>query len=378
MLAVMLTGGGARGAFQVGVLKAVSEMLKEAGEPFSADIWSGMSAGSINATHMASFSDDLGDGISRLEQLWSGLRASSIYRHDFASMGKIGFGWLTDATFGSLVKRKKANFLLDNSPLEGLLQREMDLERLARNLEKGCCKHLVVTAFDYVKAQTVHYVQSHSPVLGWQKRHQRSQKDNISCDHIMASCAIPIVFPARKLENEASFGDGSFRNTVPLSPLLQLGADEILLVGVQNPEHMRERKEVLQKPSIARMFGLILNSLFFDSLEVDHRRLQDLNRIEESLLGRSKVEGGLRKVDSIYVQPSVDLGAIAVEHIKELPSTVHYLLRGLGSNEEAAEVASYLLFESAYTEKLMEIGYDDAMRCREKILELFSRRVDQS
>lgn len=369
-IAISLTGGGARGSYQAGVLLGLSEILKEhglVGKHNPIKYWCGVSAGAINAAYCAGGSEALDGSASRLAQIWDGLTPSRIYRTDVRSVGKNSLRWLKDLTLGPLVHNHSARALFDTTPLFELIDQGVFWDRIGKNISEGFIKALGCSAYSYRDARTITFLQSASDA-GWDKPKRASHKTMIDSRHVMASCAIPILFPSHDIDGEY-FGDGSFRDTAPLAPPIHLGAKKIMVVGVQGPSERLGKIET-GDPGVARIAGTILNALFFDTLAIDLERMNHMNEIVRALKKDIHTERSeYTAIDFKVIQPSRDISAIAYEKIRGLPRTVDYLLAGLGTRSETATLASYILFDSSFTSELIELGYADIKAQRQSLID---------
>lgn len=363
-LALVLPGGGARGAFQVGVLKAIAELLPPGSHnPFS--ILSGTSAGAINATVIASKARRLQLATKELERVWGGFESRQVFKSDALTMLKSSGHWLSALVFGGLGVRNPRS-LLDNSPLETLLQRNVRFSRIQYGIDRGYLDALAVTAAGYSSARSVTFFQGSARSMPWERTRRVGIKGPIQLDHLMASIAVPMVFPPRLIRGEY-YGDGAMRQATPLSPVVHLGADRILVVGVRDEvaSPAADPSATPVFPNFGQIAGYMLDTLFLDGLYSDLERLTRIN----DLLDAHKPPSGqpsssrMRPIDTMVVVPSQDLREVAARHVKSLPRPVRLLLRGVGGKRHSENrLLSFLLFESSYTQALIDLGYKDAMR----------------
>jgi NTE family protein len=364
---LVLTGGGARAAYQVGVVKAVRDLLGEpARNPFP--ILCGTSAGAINAACLAASADDFSGGVAKLLAFWEGMRCAHIYRTDAWSIMKSGASWLGALM---LLSRRNPVALLDNAPLRELLEKNIAIERIQAHLDSGALYAVCVTASGYTSGQSVSFFQGGSGLEGWERNQRIGAAVALKIDYLLASAALPFLFPAVKLHREY-FGDGSMRQIAPVSPALHLGADRVLIVGSgrQSVEQPRARSNVY--PSLAQVAGHALNSIFLDSLMVDIERLERINRTLKLVPPEAMKDAQLRPVKVLFITPSQPLERIAARFVHELPRSVRFILRPTGAlNRSGSNLASYLLFEQAFCRALIDLGYDDTVRREAEVREFF-------
>jgi NTE family protein len=366
---LVLTGGGARAAYQVGVVKAVREILGSPKKnPFP--IVCGTSAGAINAATLAVFADDFSQAVSNLLEVWENMHCSRIYRTDAWNILKSGARWLAAMM---LVSRTNPISLLDNAPLCEMLERNLPFERIQQNIDSGALYAVCVTASGYTSGQSVSFFQGGSGLEGWERNQRIGAAVTLKLEYLLASAALPFIFPAVKVHREY-FGDGSMRQIAPVSPALHLGADRVLIVGTgrQPTDQPRTRSSVY--PSLAQIAGHALNSIFLDSLMVDIERLERINRTVNLIPPERLAESHLtlRPVKVLFIAPSQPLERIATRFVHELPRTVRAILRPTGAlNRSGSNLVSYLLFEQSFCRALIDLGYHDTLGREAQVKELF-------
>ena len=368
---LILPGGGARNAYQAGVLKAIDEILPAASKnPFQ--VISGTSSGALNAAVLASNAINFSAGITRLGGIWANFHCGKVFHADSWTAIKSGLRWAS--SFATAGMGSGPRSVLDNRPQREFIESHIRLARVQHAIDSGALRALAITTSGYSSGRSICFYQGIHGLKPWQRTRRIGVPEEITIDHLMASTAIPLVFPAVWLHNEY-YGDGSMRENAPLSPAIHLGADRLLIIGVRStvPDQIPADKNKTPYPSIGQISGFMLDSLFLDSLDADIERLNRINHMIADNGARSVTAGTttLRDIDFLMISPSKDVREIAERHITDFPRSVRLLLKGLGAlSHEGRPLISYLLFEAAYCQELMELGYRDGLDAHAQITEL--------
>jgi len=379
---LILMGGGARAAYQAGVLEAIWSILRDEGWPAACNpfqVICGTSAGAITAAALACRADRIDEAIGTVLDTWSRVRAGDVYRVDVPGALSNALHWVLALGFGWLV-RTRPRSLFDNTPLNGLLSRLIDPACLARAIDSGALHAFAVTASSYTSGQHVTYYQSATPIVPWSRTQRLACPTRIGVDHLLASSAIPFVFPAVALalgDRHEYFGDGSIRQTAPISPAIHLGADRILVIGAGQLQagtvHSTHTGSQYHYPSLAQVAGHAMASIFLDALAGDIERLSRVNNTLQLIPESDRSATRLRPIDVLAIAPSERLDALATEHIHALPRTARTLLRMIGATDRrGAGLASYLLFEPPYTRALIELGRKDTFARKDDVRRFFA------
>lgn len=365
----MLSGGGARAAYQVGVLAAVAEHVPA----LEISILTGVSAGGINTVYLAAHPGPFRDAVGGLRREWEKLTPKQVYRVRPISLGRSAIRWI----FQMLLRRggpSTLKGLMDMSPLRTFLGACVKFDGIDANIRRNRLWAVALSATCYDTGKTVTFVQGARDVPMWERHMRVATRDRLRLDHVIASSAIPIAFPAVKL-NGGFYGDGSVRQTAPLAPAIHLGARRILAIAMR-----AERPTPACSPSAnaypaaAQVMGTLLHSVFLDSLDTDAERLDRVNELLRAIPAGAPVPGGLRPVDLLMLRPSRDLGSLARGMDADLPAMVRMVLKGVGGErEESADFLSYLLFEPTYIKTVLELGYEDGRRQWPKVAAFLDR-----
>jgi NTE family protein len=370
---LILSGGGARAAYQVGVLQGLADVLpKDSPNPFP--VICGTSAGAINAAALGIYASQFREAVWRLVHVWANFHVHQVFRSDMTGLSMSAAHWVAALGLGGLGKYSPVS-LLDRRPLERLLGHYLPFEQIQQSIDDKHLRALCITASSYSSGESVSFFQGDESVDTWQRSRRIGVRDNIGLQHLMGSSAIPFVFGAERIGDEF-FGDGSMRQTNPLSPALHLGADKLVVIGVRHDdEDVPVQTMTHTNPSLGQVAGHVLDSIFLDNIDVDVERLMRNNRAFEQIPDKHLPEDSvsMRPVDVLYISPSQDLFRIAEKHAKLMPRSVRLFLRALGVNDErGSNLLSYLLFEKAYCRDLISLGYSDTLARHEEVRHFFS------
>lgn len=354
----MLSGGGARASYQVGVLAAMVERVPDCNVP----ILTGVSAGAINAASLAANPGSFAEAVATLCQNWRRLTSDQVYCvRAMSLLGMVG-RWIFRTATGRRSGPGVLKGLMDMSPLRVYLGSSIEPNGVARNIESGRLDAVALTATSYSSGETVTFVEGCEDVPMWRRTMRVAVRTRIELDHVLASAAIPIVFPAVKL-HDGFYGDGSLRQTAPLAPAIHLGARRIIAISMRAEPPMRgPAVPIGDYPTTAEVVSVLFNSVFLDALAADVERLDRVNQLVEAAQRAGEVPQGLKPVDLLVLKPSRDLGALAQGRETKLPRMVRSAVQSIGGKrKKASDLLSYLLFDPGYIESLIDLGYSDTL-----------------
>jgi NTE family protein len=366
-LGLVMGGGGARAAYQVGFLSCIGKHWPELTIP----ILTGVSAGAINTAYIANHPGPFGTASADLARLWATLETESVMASDVGTFVSSVLRWSLRLVSGGSALRPSVRGMVDTAPLRAFLERALAAEDgripgIAENLRRGRISAVAVTTTDYATGQSITHVQGNDPAM-WRRPHRRSERAEITVDHVMASAALPLFFPAVRVGG-SWHGDGGVRLTAPLSPALRLGADRILAISTRYQKSQAEADMPVTSgyPPPAQVLGVLMNAVFLDMLDYDALNMARINELIAALPPERR--GGLRVARLLLMRPSRDLAAMAREYEPRLPQPLRFLTRGLGTREtRSPDSLSMVLFERPYLEHMIELGFQDAERRLEEI-----------
>lgn len=367
-IGLVLSGGGARAAYQVGVLSAIADISSTAKVENPFQIYSGVSAGAINACMLAGTPHSFKGAVDNLITLWSSINSDQVFNSSAFGLTRGALKWFSDLSSGGL-KNTHGISLLQTEPLRQLLNKNCQFGEIKKKIDAGTLQAISISALDYLTTSTTSFIEGNDQVKTWNRIRRLSEKTRLSAEHIMASSAIPLLFPPIKV-GEQYYGDGCVRNLSPCAPAVYLGAKRLIAIGVRKPQDLCFANKTAgpqQSPTLAKVINVLLHAVMMDGLEHDIERMERINQNLKLLTDAERKSLPISPIEHLWIAPSVEISEIAAKKVGELPMMIRYLLKGLGSLDEAAELASFLLFESSYCKELIEIGYEDGMKSKDKI-----------
>lgn len=367
--ALVLSGGGARGAYQAGAIRALFEICREKGNLYPFRNLVGVSAGAINAAYLASEADNLERATDKLVGMWRQLTTPDIFRTDTVTVGRTALRLVRGVTLGGFSDRLRPAKLglLNIDPLQELLSENIQFSRIHQQIQSQTLHSLAITATDYSTSIGVTFLMGAPDVESWTRVQRIGIREQIGVDHIMGSAAIPIFFPPWKI-GDRYFGDGCLRNTSPLSPARKIGASKILVIGVRRQRLMKLDSTTNIRPTLGRVLGVVINALFMDAIEADIERVRIINEN----LKISEPQHAFRHIDIHLIQPSMAPSELAETRVAGLPPILRFLISGLGNPRESAEILSYLTFDPIYLNSLIDLGYEDTQKQKEKLTQFLN------
>lgn len=360
--AMYLSGGGARGAYQIGVLSAMREWWPKSALP--TPLLSSVSVGAINASYLAQYADNFNQAVTGLEVLWRELHPEKIFACDTRSL----LSSLCRNARGFLFHAKGNGYLLNSAPLLALLTRELNFETIKAQVDKGLCE-LELSSLCYEKRTTFSFYQSRDLYSDWQRMRHEPVAADLSIEHVLASSALPLFFSPVNLDG-FHYADGGVRLSNPLRALIKMKADKILVIGTrQTPFHIDSAKPMTDGVSFSSQLGQMLNALFLDNLDRDMRQITHINQAVQCLPATEQERLNWRHVDVLDIRPSRDLGEMALQHKAVFGGMMRFLLRSMGGLSQSGDIMSFLMFDGEFCQQLMELGYDDAQEKKQAIID---------
>lgn len=362
---LVMTGGGARGAYQAGVLRAIAEISSS--QPVAFPVITGVSVGALNASGLASQFDDFERSTSLLEKFWRSLATNDVFDTRLTRMAFTGLRMVL-AEFLPKALRNKPKSLLDNRPLWRGLKTAINLDNISKFVDSGDLRAVSVTCSGYASGHAVTFYETAAEIPEWHRARRDGCQTELDIHHIMASAALPALFPAVRIDNEY-YGDGALRLTSPLAPAIHLGATKLIIIGTRDTGHYTgpERRSEPRYPSVGDLGGYALDTIFNDNLEVDIERLERINKLLDHISAEKQKEIKLKPIQILSVNPSRSLKNLALEHLHEMPRSLRWIISRQGSTNAAGRLDSYLLFEQGYIGALIDLGYTDTMHKRSEV-----------
>lgn len=365
-IAIVLNGGGARGSYQAGALRAIYEIIKKDQNLF--DIITGNSAGAINAIFLANSARDWGASTQYLVDFWKRIKPDDVFDVSRFAMSSLGARWVKGTIFRDIAPGNPFNGILNTEPLKKLLMREVDFKSLHRLIQEKFISSVALSTTNYYSDSCVVFFDGEKSIDEWTKANRFSVRTELNVEHVMGSAAIPLFFPPVKI-GRSYYGDGCIRQITPLSPAIHLGATKIMTIGIHHTRSPESIRDLVQKtnpsPQISQIGGVIMNAIFLDSLDADVERLEKMN-IMVAIMGK---HSPWRPIPILALNPSKNLGLMTQKLNDEMPKFLHYFLRTVGvSGEAGLDLLSYLAFDSSYTKDVTELGYVDTMARKNEII----------
>jgi NTE family protein len=375
-LALVLAGGGARAAYQAGVLRYLARRFPDLQMP----ILSGVSAGAVNIATLANSTENFADAVERLTSLWSNISIDQVFHTGTFSLGAHLLQWALRLVSGGGRFAPAPRGLVDTAPMrrffyDAYQTNDGSLPGIARNLEQGRLKAVAITSTNYATGQSVTWVQGEQLTM-WERPLRHSLETTLTVENIMASCALPLFFPAIRLDN-GWHGDGGVRLLAPLSPALHLGAGSILAISTrcEQPPDEAAQRAACEYPPPAKVIGVLMNAVFLDMLEYDTMTIHRLNALLRGIPEEQRK--GLRIVRTLTLRPSCDLEALAAGYEPALPQPFRFLVRSLGTREpESSGLLATLMFTREYAQRLIEAGEQDGERQHDEIARFLDRPAE--